>query len=244
MNNRTRPKINQGVYQHIYQRSFDGADIFTNSLDALFFITVFKKYSVIHKVNTIAFCLMDNHIHALCRSDNPSSLSSFIRDYSSVFVGGYNKFHNRRGRLFQTPFGSAPKKWGKKLRTCITYINNNPVEAGKETYMEQYIWNLFAYSLSSSPFSDKIVLKRASCRLRRSLSEVSAYAKTFQILFPRHLQCLMDKLSKEEKEQLRDYILKTYTPVDYSKIISIFGSIDQAVLAMHSFMGNEYDIKM
>lgn len=239
-----RHLIRAGIYQHVFQRSFDRHIIFTSAVDAIFFVSVYYVYSLKYRVETLAFCLMDNHVHFLCKTEKPSDLNAFVRDYSSVFVKGYNAYHKRIGELFQKPFGYAGKVGDKKLRTCVIYINNNPVEAGKTSEMEQYIWNLFSFGTSKNPFSEQIVHRKASKKMRRSIKEIKSSFNQHKILKPMQLECLFAGLSNKEKQQLRDYILKEYSPVNYEKVTTIFGSLGKAIIAMHSFMGSEYDIKM
>ncbi len=243
MTNKKRPVLKSGIYYHLYQRSFNKDDIFLSAADAILFITIFRKYSLLYNINTLAFCLMDNHIHALCKADKADRLSDFVRDSTSVYVREYNKYHKRKGKMFQVPFGCAPKKGSKSVRTCITYINNNPVEAKKVDYMEDYVWNLFAYARTSYPFSKKLILKTASYHLRRAIAEIKAYSDKHAIISPVLWNNLHERLTKEETKQLRDYLLKSYSPVDYNQIAAIFGSISDAISAMHSFMGSEYEIK-
>ena len=232
-----------GIYQHIYQRSSDRSRIFRSSIDAIYFISVFHRYSLLYDVDTLAFCLMGNHLHMLSRATDASRLYDFIRDYSSVFARGYNAYYNLNGHLFQRPFGSALKAGSKRLRTCISYINNNPVEAGIERSMEDYVWNLFAYGQNSHPFSEKLVLRKSSKALRNSVAEVAEMIGENKILPQVFLANIFRKLEKEEQKQLRDYILKRYSPINYRQLESIFGSYDEAKHAMHSFIGREYDLK-
>ena len=200
-------------------------------------------YSIKYNVDTIAFCLMRNHFHVLCKTSD-SSLIDFIRDCTSFFAFRYNKYHKRTGPLFQRGFGYAAKYSSKKIRTCISYINNNPVEAHLVETMDKFVWNLFAFGNNSNPFSQPIKLKRASQKLRRSLKEVEiAYNQSEHLPYV-VLEHIFEGLSEKEKLQLRDYILKRYSPVNYMKIRSIFGDWDKALLAITSFMGSEYDIKM
>lgn len=243
MRQRGRATIRDGIYQHIYQRSVDRSPIFKNSLDAIYFISVFHRYSLIHKIETIAFCLMVNHLHVLSRAEDAQRLDDFVRDYSSTFARGYNEFYNRRGHLFQRPYGSAPKPGSKSLRTCISYINNNPVEAGKEQYMEKYIWNLFAYADSGFPFSEELVLRKSSKALRKSVAEAELRMRDNAVLPQMFLKNIFERLCEKEKMQLRDYILKRYSPVDYGQLKSVFGNIEEAKHAMLSFIGREYDLK-
>ena len=238
-----RPFIENGIYQHVYQRTLDQSTLFQSSFDALFFISVYWMYSIKYNVDTIAFCLMRNHFHVLCKTSD-SSLIDFIRDCTSFFAFRYNKYHKRTGPLFQRGFGYAAKYSGKKIRTCISYINNNPVEAHLVETMDKFVWNLFAFGNNSNPFSQPIKLKRASQKLRRSLKEVEIAYKQSEHLPYVVLEHIFEGLSEKEKLQLRDYILKRYSPVNYMKIRSIFGDWEKALLAITSFMGSEYDIKM
>ena len=231
-----------GVYYHIYQRSADKSRIFLQNYDALCFITIYRVLGLKHNIDTLAFCLMDNHLHVLCRAEEMNLLNDFVRDYTSLFVKEYNTYHRRKGSLFPKHFGRAPKKESKKIRTCISYINNNPVEAHKESSMEKYVWNLFAYGNSKNPFSEPVKLRYCSQRLRRSVQEVRYACSRNEILRYRHLERLFENLSKNEKIQLRDLILSSYSPVNYKKLAGLYGSIDRAKLAINSFMGSEYDI--
>ena len=238
-----RPLIENGVYQHIYQRTLDRNTLFLSSYDALFFISVYWMYSLRYNVETIALCLMSNHFHILCKTSE-SSMIGFVRDYTAFFACRYNQYHNRTGPLFQRGFGYAAKYGGKKIRTCISYINNNPVEAYLVDTMDKYVWNLFAFGSKPNPFSLPIKLKNASQKLRRSLKEVDvAYNKRACLPYV-VLDHIFNGLAENEKLQLRDYILKKYSPISYTKVCSIFGDLEKARLAMNSFMGSEHDIKM
>ena len=238
-----KPSIENGVYYHIYQRTVDRTTLFKSSNDALFFISVYMMYSIRYHIETISFCLMDNHFHVLCRASE-SSLMDFVRDCTSFFAVRYNHYHKRTGPLFQRGFGYAAKYGGKKIRTCISYINNNPVEAHLVDTMDKYVWNLFAFGYSSNPFSLPIRLKQSSQKLRRSLKEVDAACQQPGYLPYTVIEHIFEGLAEKERLQLRDYILKKCSPVNYMKIRSIFGDWDKALLAITSFMGSEYDIKM
>ena len=238
-----RPFIENGVYQHIYQRTIDRNTLFLSSYDALFFITVYWMYSFRYNVETIAFCLMNNHFHVLCKTSE-SSMIGFVRDCTAFFASRYNQYHKRTGPLFQRGFGYAAKYGGKKIRTCICYINNNPVEAHLVDTMDKYVWNMFAYGKDSNPFSSPIKLKKASQKLRRSLQEVDVAYNQRECLSYVVLEHIFKGLAENEKLQLRDYILKKYSPISYAKVSYIFGDLDKACLAINTFMGSEHDIKM
>ena len=105
-------------------------------------------------------------------SEEVYALVEFMSNVAIQFVKEYNRYHNRVGPLFSECFGSAPKAGLKLLRTAIAYLFNNPVERLLCKRAQEYRWNFLAYAASDNPFSDPLVLKKASRRLRRALKEV------------------------------------------------------------------------
>jgi len=57
------------------------------------------------------------------------------------------------------------------------------------------------------------------------------------------LKHLFQLLNKREALQLRDLILRSYNPINYDLIISLYGSLKNAMIAINSNTGAEYDIQ-
>ena len=236
--------ISRSVYSsyHVYQRSYDKSNIFHSGKDALVFISIVKLKAMKLGVVVYAICLMDNHIHMLVKVRDKAALRKFVTDYTSQFAKVYNKRYKREGILFSSPFGRAYKKTDKYVRNCISYINNNPVEAGKTKNIEDYIWNLFSFGRTAHPHYDAMDISKSRkiiryyCRLIRSEFSRGRYTP-YEILDE-----LFSKADNKETGQMLDYILNTYNPVDYSAMNGLFGSFDKASLAMNSYTGSEYDI--
>ena len=57
------------------------------------------------------------------------------------------------------------------------------------------------------------------------------------------LSSLTDPLDKAERQQLTDYIIYSYSSIDYGRLISFYGSYEKMCLAFESNQGSEYDIK-
>lgn len=228
---------------HIYQRSIDKRVIFHNSYDALVLLTIISIRAKIHNIKIFALCFMSNHIHLLVKAKQKETIHKFVNEYTSFFSRFYNKEHERKGPLISRPFGRALKYTDKYIRNCISYICNNPVEARICKKIEQYTWNFVSYFKSSHPFSQKIDLSTSRNRLRISIRQIkSLYSKGKNLNYTL-LRNLFSEINKEEALQLKDYIIKTYNPVDYQAAISLFGNWDQAILAINSYTGSEYDIK-
>ena len=54
---------------------------------------------------------------------------------------------------------------------------------------------------------------------------------------------LFKKISAREREQLIDYIISRYLPIDKDALLSFYKGYDEMVMAINSNTGAEYDIK-
>lgn len=227
---------------HCYQRSLDGRIIFYNVRDRLVYFTLFCVIADRYDVRVLKLCLMPDHVHMVVTVDRPETLSDFVRDLSSSFARRYNALCGRKGELFDSPFGSAPKIGDKKARTCLTYVDNNPVERRLCRYAEQYRWNFIAYSQDPAPFSKPIRRRHCSRPLLRAIDVTDFRHKEHKYLSYRELCRIMEPLKKEEIEQLTDYIISKYSILDYSAGERFFGGYHEMISAAHNNTGSEYDL--
>ena len=228
---------------HIYQRSIDKSLIFRNSYDAIVLLSILSVKAKKFGIKIYALCFMMNHIHIFVKSRHIDIISSFVQEYSSTFSIIYNKEYERSGSLFSKSYGRAFKYTDKYVRNCISYICNNPVEAKMCRNLEEYVWNFIAFYKSRYPFSKPLVLAKSRNCLRKTVKQVKdIYTSDNYLTYPL-LKSLFSSVNKEEALQLKDFIINTYNPLDYEAIVSLFGNIDQAVLAMNSYTGSEHDIK-
>ena len=146
------------------------------------------------------------------------------------------------GHLFRSPYGSAPKIGAKAVRTCIAYINNNPVERHIHGEAIRWRWNFLAYAFSEHPFSEKLVRRSISYKLAKCLKEVEGCHSRGSYLRYSQLGRMFTGLSPEEKRQLVDFIVVTYNVIEYAILSSYYGSLEKMLLAINSNTGSEYDI--
>ncbi len=217
--------------------------MFYDDMDRLVYFTLFSVKAKKYKVQTLAFALMYDHTHSLVRIADPARMGDFVRDYTSCFAIEFNRDSGRRGPLFQCAYGNAPKIGSKKIRTAVSYVNNNSVEKLLFERAEQDRWNLMAYLADSHPFSEPIVLKQSSRRLRRSLQRVKALARSNAWLSYRLLRQLFDELSEKETQQLIDFIITEYYPLDKEEIMMLYHDYPTLLTAVNSNTGSEYDLK-
>ena len=99
-----------------------------------------------------------------------------------------------------------------------------------------------AYAFSKRPFSEKLTLNRARKPMRRAIKEVHSAHDLNNYLTYRQIRRLFGNLNYKEKEQLCDRIISMYCPLDFEQISLFYHSLNDAVIAINSNTGTEYDI--
>lgn len=239
---RKRRKFFSGVVNHIYQRTVDGSQLFYCIEDYLVFYTMFSVCAKSADIEPLLLCIMHNHFHCLAKTQNRDKLSNFFDHFTAWYVREYNQHVGRKGKLLKKNFGSAPKWEEKKLRSCIIYIGNNPVEKQFCKRAQDYRWNFIAYAQSANPFSPKIIKSQISYKLSKALKEVDiTYSLNLPLKYAQIIR-LTKKLNDIEYEQFIDYVISRYLPFDYNELISYFKSYESMLIAMESSTGDEFDI--
>lgn len=236
-----RKIIPRGVVVHIFQRASHGFVVFYNSKDSLAFFTIFSILAARHNVRVLGLCVMHNHIHILLENATSAKVADFMRDLGSWFTKVYNSRYGLSGNLSGT-YGLSVKKDDKAIRTALTYVNNNPVEGRMCHRAEEWRWNFIAYADSKHPYSEKIMLSRASAGLRRAIKKVEYFRTAGRPLLYDRLDELLDPLTVKEKQQLTDFIIRKYSCIDFVRAISFYGSYEKMIGAFSFNTGSEYDL--
>ena len=239
-----RRKFVNGEVNHTYQRTMSGFNIFYEVEDYLVYYTIFSVMSRRYGMVVYGLCLMIDHIHTLTSTSSCKTFSKFMSNVAIQFVKEYNRYHNRVGPLFSECFGSAPKAGLKLLRTAIAYLFNNPVERLLCKRAQEYRWNFLAYAASDNPFSDPLVLKKASRRLRRALKEVDGTVKRNEYMTYVQLKRMFVGMDAREKNQLIDYIIVRYNIIRYDDLTTkCYDGYENMLMAINSNAGSEYEVQ-
>ncbi len=121
-------------------------------------------------VETLAFCLMPNHIHLLLKQIKDRGISEFVRKFGVGEAGYFNKKYSRKGPLF-AKFRAVHIKDDDQLNTIFVYIHSNPIsliepgwkEAGVKNpekvmqFLENYKWSSYQDYISSNRWGDLLV---------------------------------------------------------------------------------------
>ena len=233
----------EGYPNHVYCKGVRGNLIFYSTADCLSYLTLYSCLARKHKIRTNAFSIMPNHTHAQQEAERKEHFINFNQDLLSQYSRGFNKQHRQSGNLFEKPFGSVPKVGEKYIRNNLSYINNNGASGKLSKGVVDYRWNLMAYYCSDHPFSEKIVLNRATRRMKWAIKYVEKLRMDNKPLDYRIQAMLFKGLNRKESKQLLDYILVKYNFLDYRQVLEYYGSFENAIRAMDANTGSEHDLK-
>jgi len=235
-------KFYPDAFQHIYVRALQYFVIFYTMEDRLVYYTIFAVMARKYQVTVLALALMFDHIHHLIKVKDKETMGKFVGVTTSTFAMAYNRDSGRKGPLFWKAFGNASKRKDKDVRSSIAYNYNNSAEKKLFARAEQDRWNFLAYIDSTHPFSKEIDRKSASKKLLGSMDTAFLYHARNEYLDYPVVRRLFQGLEADEQEQLLDFIISLYLPIDKEALLKFFRSYDDMVLAINSNTGSEYDI--
>src|SRR5438105_8735972 len=87
------------------------------------------RTSLDYRFETIAYCFMPDHLHALVAG---ISSDSDFRRFTAMFKqrSAFNHLNCRRGRLWQEGYFERTLREDEKIETVAAYIIGNPLRAG------------------------------------------------------------------------------------------------------------------
>ncbi len=118
-----------GQYFHIMSQGINREYILQNDKDKRIYLKLMTKYSQEFYINTVAYCIMSNHVHMLIQAKQVGEISNFMRKLNGDYAIYYNKKQDRVGFVFRSRFKSKVIMSEKSLYQCIKYIHMNPVKA-------------------------------------------------------------------------------------------------------------------
>jgi putative transposase len=129
---------------HITQRGVRSIDIFNSDDNRKQYLQFIKEESERHDLEILAWCLMTNHVHFIAIPHTEESLSRGFGEAHKRYTRMKNFNDHVRGYLFQGRFGSCVLD-ERHLVAAVSYVENNPVNAGIVKHAWQYKWSSAAY---------------------------------------------------------------------------------------------------
>lgn len=126
-----------GVAHHVTQRGNRGEKVFFSEADRLRYLELLQEYADKHRLQILAYCLMDNHVHLVVVPETLTALAAALKPVHLRYAQHVNWTHNQTGRLWQGRFFSCPLDEAHCL-AAIRYVERNPVRAGLAREAEAY----------------------------------------------------------------------------------------------------------
>ena len=230
------------TFLHIYQRTSDKGVFLYRVQERIMLYTIFCVVSKSRNISVTVLSFMFTHVHALIHNCSPTDGKSFMGKVLSTFTRELNQDSGRTGSLFGRASCSL-KKNGKAIRSSVAYVYNNSTEKRLYKRAIDDRWDFLAYALSDHPFSERITIREASYRLRKSIQAVNGDFARGNYLKLQRIRNLFKDLNESETRQLIDYIIVKYKFIDYSLSINYFKDFESMVTAIDSNTGSEYEIK-
>ena len=235
-------RIIPGAWHHVYSITQDGGVLFYRISDRLSFYTIISVCARRYNIVILGLSLMFTHFHMMLRAVDIAHLRAFVGNVLSIFTRVINADRKRSGALFKRPFGRAMRVSEKEKRSSIIYLFNNPVEKRLVKKAVEDRWTFLAHYGEAYPFSPKLVKRNVTFRLRCACDYVDGECATGRYLTPSALRRLFEPLSREEQEQLCDYIINKYSCIAYSEVLGLFDGMKNLTTATVASTGKEFDV--
>lgn len=157
-------KFEPDSYYHIVNHAVGSENLFRTNDNFHYFL---KKYSfhMTSVCDTLAYCLMPNHIHFLVRVNSESMLRAHkkykddfhklvmqqLSNLLNAYAKAYNKMFSRRGALWIDYTKRFRIENEAYLISTINYIHQNPVKHGYVKNCEDWHHSSYLTVLSSRP---------------------------------------------------------------------------------------------
>ena len=128
MTHAARRESGSGVH-HVTMRGAGRRRIFEDDRDRRYFVEGLRELVEKDRVELLAWCLMDNHVHMLAKADL-LHLSKGLHRLATSYALFFNGRHGHVGPVFQDRFGSLPVETDEHLLMAMRYIHLNPLDLG------------------------------------------------------------------------------------------------------------------
>jgi REP element-mobilizing transposase RayT len=127
---------------HVMNRGVDRRAVFFTDNDRLEFGRLLTEIHEQFAVETLAYCLMDNHYHLLLRPLD-GQLSRAMHHLGTAYTTRTNRRRDRDGPLFRGRFHSIPVETDTYLTWSARYIHRNPLDVAGVVRPCDYRWSSY-----------------------------------------------------------------------------------------------------
>ena len=125
---RTARVLSATGYYHVIIRGNNKEYLFEKNEAKIYFMKALKKVEAEGLLDLAAWCIMDNHVHLVIKTE-PEDLAIAFKRINIKFAMYYNRKYKMVGHVFQDRFKSEVIESDEYLMNVIRYVHNNPVKA-------------------------------------------------------------------------------------------------------------------
>jgi putative transposase len=129
-----------GLPHHVTQRGNYRQEVFQGDSDYAAYCALVNRYSTHWGFETVAFCLMPNHVHFIAVPSEPDSFAQMLRVLQMRHAQYMNKHRGIQGHLWHSRFYSC-LLGETHLYRAIRYVEANPVRAKLVSTPWDYKWS-------------------------------------------------------------------------------------------------------
>jgi putative transposase len=139
---------------HIMLRGNEKKSIFLDDEDKSKMIDTMFKVKDPNSFLLYAYCIMDNHAHAVIR-EKEDTITRIMSRIATSYAFYFNDKYNRVGHVFQDRYRSECIENDNYLLAAVRYIHNNPQKAGICDEMS-YRWSSIKHYLHFGKHGSKL----------------------------------------------------------------------------------------
>lgn len=135
----------EGACYHITARGNRKEYIFKENNDFKYYLSLVEEaleYYKEYNYKIICYCLMNNHVHLMIKTDT-KPVGTLIARIHSIYTRYFNKKYEFVGHLFQGRYHSEIIKDDKQFLETTRYIHLNPVRASIVAKPQMYKWSSY-----------------------------------------------------------------------------------------------------
>ena len=129
---------------HVVIRGNSRRVVFAEDADRKAYLGWLKEAAEKYKVDIHAYVLMDNHVHLLLSTKDPSHISKVMQHIGRKYVPYFNHKYEKSGTLWEGRFKGSMIESEQYLLCCYRYIELNPVRANMVKRPEEWEWSSYA----------------------------------------------------------------------------------------------------
>ncbi|MGV8153464.1 MAG: transposase [Alkaliphilus sp.] len=197
-------------YYHIIMRGNNKNRIFKEEKNKLDFIKMLKNQEEEKRIQLLAWCIMDNHVHIVVKADI-KDMSLAIKKINVKYAMRHNHKEGTIGHVFQDRFKSQPIETDEHLMQVIRYVHNNPIKAKMIEKIQNYNWSSYNYYYNKEEVKSRNQMQFVLKYFNNDLEEFAKFHEVND--FNEYLDIKEDIMEyrMEKAQDILDYYCKKYS---------------------------------